>query len=241
MAARLRSISKRIHWSLVLKAAVFALAWAWFPFWLFALVAIGLYAIPFFQGGGTRRLAIPFFVLIILCYLQPQGAVFAIIFGAVFYAILLIKNLLLIDSRSAYELVVLVLSFIVLRDFYKVSNEGVSGIALLYAILTAFCLAALLSSFVNGFKSDIVPAERGVRRIAVWLSFLLLVQVVMAALFLPVDFIYQAVTAFLAVILLVDLVPEYLTGALSKVKVLTAVTAVLVLFVIILGSARWGL
>ena len=46
MAGKLKSISRQIHWSLLLKAAVFALAWFFVPFWLFFLIALYLYFIP---------------------------------------------------------------------------------------------------------------------------------------------------------------------------------------------------
>src|SRR5258708_3672304 len=134
MAAKLKSISKQIHWSSVLKALVFALAWIWFPFWFFAILALGLYFIPFFQA---RRLAIPFLTLLILCYIQTPDMAFAIIFGVVFYETLLIKDLLLIDRRSAYELLVLALTFLLLREFYMKFNEGITRAALIYSFFTA--------------------------------------------------------------------------------------------------------
>jgi hypothetical protein len=236
MVVKLKSISKRIHWSLVLKAAVFALAWVWFPFWLFSIVALYLYFAPLFQA---RRLAVPFFTLLLLCYLQTPGTTFAVIFGSVFYAILLIKDLLLIDRRSAYELLVLVLTFLLLRDFYSTFNGGINGSTLIYSFLIAGVFVFLARSFIRGFAGD-AAAAAATDRVAVLLFFLLFWQILIAGLFLPVDFIYQSVTAFLVAVLLVDLVPEYLFGNLSRTKILAASTVIFALFVIVLGSARWG-
>lgn len=237
MAAKLKSISRQIHWSLVLRAAVFALAWAWFPFWLFVLIALYLYFVPWFQAG---RLAVPFFTLLLLCYLQTPGVAFAIIFAAVFYVLFLIKDLLIIDRRSAYELLVLALAFFLLRDFYAKFSEGLGGAALFCAFLAAAVLTLLLQSFMNAFYND-APASRSLKRAAVWLSFLLLSQALIAGLFLPVDFIYQSALVFLVAVLLVELVPEYLFAGFSRTKMLATAMTVFTLFVIVMSSARWEL
>ena len=237
MVAKLKSISRRIHWSLVLRAVIFALAWAWLPFWLFLLIALYLYFIPWFHAG---KLAVPFFVLLLLTYVQMPGIIYLIVFGALFYYLLLIKNLLLIDRRSAYELLILALSFLLLRDFYAGFNEGINGTALLYAFLVAGVLALLFRSFI-GALHDEAAVRRGITRTAVWLSFILLSQVLIVGLFLPLDFIYQSVLVFLVVVLLTDLVPEYLLAGFSRTRTLVAAMTIFALFVIVLGSARWGL
>jgi len=241
MAARLKSISRQIHWSLLLKAAVFALAWFWLPFWLFFFVALYLYFVPLFQ---SRKLAVPFFVLLILSYAQPPSALFALVFGAIFYAIFLIKDLLVIDRRSAYELLVLALSFLLLRGFYMKFDEGIEGWALWYAFLAAAALALLVRSFLDALSGE-GPVEAHFRRreehMAGWFSFLLLAQTLIAGLFLPLDFIYQSALVFLVVVLLVELLQEHFSTGLSRTKILTTAMTVFTLFVVVLGSARWGL
>lgn len=230
MVEKLKSISRRIHWSLVLKAAVFALAWWFLPFWLFFLISLYLYCIPWFQ---TDALAVPFFILLILCFVQPPSILFAAVFGAIFYVALLIKGLLLINRRSAYELLVLALAFLLLRDFYLTFNSGVSGTAFFGALFLAAALALLLRCLVN--------ADRDIMRVVTWLSFLLFTQILFVGLFLPVDFVYQSITVFLAVVLLIDLIPEAVSGAITRNKILTTATTIFALSVIVLTSARWGL
>jgi hypothetical protein len=236
MAEKLRSISKRIHWSLLLRAAVFGVAWFLLPFWLFFFVALYLYFVPLFQAG---KLAMPFFVLLILTYIQAPDPLFIIVFGAIFYLLLLIKDLLLIDRRSAYELLVLMLTFLFLRNFYMAFPQGINGAALWYALLIAVFSALLIRSFVRSFRNEQTPHAS--ERLALWLAFLFIWQMAIVGLFLPLDFVYQTIIVFLAVILAVDLIPDYLAGALARTKTLTTVTAVLVLFALVLSSARWGL
>ena len=247
MAAKLKSISKQIHWSLVLKAGVFALAWLLLPFWLFFLIALYLYFVPLFHA---RKLAIPFFFLLLLAFLQPSGLLFALIFGAVFYAIFLVKDLLVIDRRSMYELLVLALSLLFLRFFYMTLDQGITGWALWYAFLGAAALAILVRSFLGALHGEGVaqaqaPAEAPVRdlrtRIAAWLSFALFFQALITGLFLPLDFIYQSTLIFLVTVLLVELFQGYFSAELSRKKVLATLMTVFALFVFVLGSAQWGL
>jgi hypothetical protein len=70
------------------------------PFWLFLIVALYLYFVPI---TGAHKVSAPFFVLLLISLFESQGILDAIIFAAIFYFILLIKDLLIIDRRSAYE------------------------------------------------------------------------------------------------------------------------------------------
>ncbi len=237
MAEKLRSILKQIHWSLVVKAVIFALAWLWLPAWAFVLIAIALYFIPFFQAG---KLAIPFFTLLLLALFQEPGTLFAVAFAALFYTILLIKDLLLIDRRSAYELVMLGLIFLVLRSFYVHFNEGITESALFFAFLAAILLALLVRGLVNAFEEGAL-VKGSVPQVAIWLSALLFIEMIVVGLFLPLDFVYQSVIVFLVAVLVADLIPHYLLGTLTRTKILTAGTTIFALLVILISSARWGL
>ncbi|HEX4104194.1 MAG TPA: hypothetical protein VHZ04_01805 [Candidatus Paceibacterota bacterium] len=206
------------------------------PFWLFFLIALYLYFVPLFQAG---KLAVPFFVLLITTYVQAPDPLFIIVFGAVFYFLLLIKDLLLIDRRSAHELLVLVLSFLLLRDFYMAFPQGISGAALWYALFTAILVALLARNLVRGGTGQ--GTDLGGERMALWLIFSLVWQATIVGLFLPLDFVYQMLAVFLVVILVIDLIPDYLFGTFERTKALTTITVVLILFAVILGSAQWGL
>ena len=237
MEEKLRSILKQIHWSLVVKAVVFALAWLWFPSWLFIVLALGMYLIPLFQAG---KLAVPFFTLMILALLQGPSILFAVIFGAVFYAILLIKDLLLIDRRSAYELVMLTLIFLVLRTFYVHFNMGVTGVGLFLGFFVAILLALLTRGLMDS-REELAPHKKSLIRLAVWLSVFIFAQAIVIGLFLPLDFVYQAVIIFLIAALVADVLPHYLMGTLTKTKVLAAGTIIFALLTVLISSARWGL
>ena len=250
MVEKLKSILNRIRWSLLLKAAVFALAWyvPIIPFWLFVIIALYLYFSPLAQSRG---LAWSFFVLLLLMFLEPVGPLFAVIFGAIFFYILLIKEFVLIDRASAHEVTVLALSFLLIRDFYMREGGSINGWSLFYSLCTALIVGMLISQFIrSGEGSGITESSAssatgapagGIRRIATWLCMLVAWQFIIVGLFLPVDFVYQTVIVFLGIIPMIDLVPQYLSNGLSREKVLMTASVLFVLFVFTLGSARWGL
>lgn len=258
MVEKLKSILRRTHWSLLVRAAIFAVSWYLLPLWLFTLIALYLYFVPIFRSG---RLAAPFLILVILTYIEAPNPIFMVVFGLIFYVLLLIKGLFLIDRRSAFEILVLMLSFLLLRDFYMALPQGIVGPSLWYAFLAAILITLLARSFVKYLSEEEAtsavlgpvptasapietPEMRMHRagekeRMALWLTFLLIWQTLIVGLFLPVDFIYQTVAVFLVAVIIIDLMPEYLFGGLTRAKILTTVTIVLVLFALVLTAAHW--
>lgn len=244
MVAKLKSITKLIHWSLLARVVVFALAWLYLPFWVFLLLALYCYFVPAFHAG---RLIMPFFTLLVLCYAESAaagagagGLLMAIIFGAIFYYLLLIKDLLVIDRGTAHELLALILSFFLFREFFASFNAGPSGAALIWAFLTALLWSRLLNGLVlRGLKDSPGGAGTGLARAAVWLSCFLMAQALIVIAFLPLNFIYQSTIAFLAAALLIELLPERLASSLSEDKIRLASTVVFTLLVVVLAAARW--
>ena len=85
MEEKLKSILKQIHWSLVLKATIFAVAWFALPFWIFLLLALYLYFVPL---GGSAKVVLPFFVLIFVTALEGVSIPFAVVFGILIVVLL---------------------------------------------------------------------------------------------------------------------------------------------------------
>ncbi len=246
MAAKLKSITKLIHWSLLARVLVFALAWLYLPFWIFLLLALYCYFVPAFHAG---RLFILFFTLLVLCYVEPSNAgggagaiVMAIIFGAIFYYLLLKKDLLLIDRVAAHELLVLVLSFFLFREFFMAFAQGPTGAALVWAFLTALLWSRLLNNFMTRKFEDMLFQENyplALRRTAAWLGCILMAQALIVVLFLPLNFIYQSTTVFLVAALLIELLPDHAAGILTNEKIRLTGTAVFALLVVVLTAAKW--
>ena len=262
MAEKLKLILRRIHWSLLLRGFVFGAAWfyllSWFSdpslpylrfvgFALFFVVALYLYFVPIPQSGTVAG---PFFVLLLLAFLEPPSPLVAVIFAAVFFYILLVKDLILIDRQSAYEVTVLFLLFLLFLGFFERMGGSLGVFSLFYSFCGAIITGFLVWNFIH-FAAPAAPvalpssggdqSRAGVTRIAVALSAMLMWQFLIVALFLPVDFVYQTVIAFLGAIFIVDLIPQYLFGEASREKVLVTTSILFILFVFVLGSARWGL
>ncbi len=239
MAEKLRSILRRINWSSVLKAVIFAVAWWALPFWLFLLIALYLYFIPM---TGAGKVSIPFFVLLLVSLIQEQSVFAAIVFGVIFYFILLVKDLIIIDRRSAYEVLMLVLSYLLVRSFFLHVGGSFGLRALIYGLVAALAVSALVTSFVKNFSTapeDSAREAQSFRRMLGWMTFLLAWQLLIVGLFLPLNFLYQSAVVFLVAVIILDLVPQYVFGELTRVKVFATGTVLFALLVIVLSSARW--
>jgi hypothetical protein len=238
MVAKLKSISRQIHWSLLGKAATFALAWFIFPYWLFLIIALYLYFVPLFQ---VDKLAAPFLGLLILTFIEPASLFSLVLFIALFYFLLLIKDLLVIDRKSAYEMLVLVIFFFLIRSFYgELGATGIASTSLWYAFWLAGLFGLMINGFLNCLRDSETVLEPRAQRTVKWLSFILMWQVLTICLFLPLSTAYQSIIAFLVSVLITDLVPEYsLTSMLSRQKILVTSIVTFILAYIVLTSAQW--
>ena len=244
MAEKLKSILRRIHLSLprksirglILRAAVFAAAWLVLPWWLFLLVAAYCYFIPLFLQG---KLLIPFFCLMVLTFVQTPNFLFALVFGVVFYCLLLIKDFLIINRRFAYEILVLALSFFLIRDFFK-GYDGLHGSAFFGAFWLAVAIGLLMYSMMRFFAGEAL-GKGNMRIVASWLVTLLSWQIILIGLFLPLDFIYQSIVVFVATTFFCELIAGYFWSDLSREKIFVTASVFFALLVILLASVPWGI
>ncbi len=244
MAEKLRSILRRISWSSVTKAVIFGVAWWALPFWLFLLVALYLYYVPL---AGAHKVAAPFWVLLLTAFLQPQGSIAAIIFSAIFYFILLIKDLIIIDRRTAYEVLVLVLIYLLVREFFLNVGDAFGWWTLFDSIVVALAASVMALSFIKNFSEPAPVPEAAPSRetrsfwhMLGWMIFILMWQLLIVGLFLPLNFLYQSAIIFLTVVVLLDLIPQHVFGELTRAKALATGTVLFSLLVIVLASARWA-
>jgi hypothetical protein len=240
MAARLKSILGRIHWSLPLRVIIFGFGWLVLPFWLFVILALYLYLVPFFD---VRRFFLPFLAVIFFAAIEPKSFLFAVVFSGTFYLILGAKDLIFIDRKTAYEILTLLLSFFIFIGFFSRFDSWAGGAPFLYTFISGALIFFLVRGFLNySGESNLFAAERqrlgSVVAIIVGLAVL---EIMIAALFLPVNYLYQSAVAFLAAALAVELSSDYLAGRLTRRALLLNLSIFLTFMVIILGSAQWGL
>ena len=79
------------------------------------------------------------------------------------------------------------------------------------------------------------------RRASSWLIFFLMWQFLVIGLFLPLDFVYQSVLIFLVSVLLLDTLPEHVANprGVSVNRLMVTGITLGVLFILVIGSARW--
>jgi len=240
MVEKLASISRQIHWSSLIKAAVFAVAWWYLPLWFFVIVACAIYFVPPFESAKNLW---AFAVLLGVTLATPPGALMALFYGAVCYYLLVIKDLLVIDRKSARAILAMALSFFLFREFFSVWHSGLSAGSLFWAWVVAFAFGGLLNSVITARRGKEIDDEYGrhPRRAAVGVAALALFEVLVICLFLPVDFIYQSIVAFLVAAILLDLVPAYFFRELEPRRIREAAIVISVCLVVVLASAKWGL
>ena len=90
--ARVRAVSAKVPWQLVVKALLAAVAWYALPYWIFVFLALGLYFMPVFR---PFPLFVPFIVLFFLTAVLPQDFFGTAFVGVSFFLLLGVKDLVL--------------------------------------------------------------------------------------------------------------------------------------------------
>lgn len=241
MAAKLKSVLKRIHWSLVIRALVFAAAWFLLPFWIFLFVGLYLYLIPLFR---TRELALPFLLVIFFALQEPVSFWFAPLLAALFYLILGIKDLIFIDRKPVYEALVLLLLFLMFLRFFSRFDHWSNPAAFFYALAMSAVSLFLIRGFLNYEASAGLADDSRIKKaagVSAEIAALVIWQVSLVLLFLPLNFLYQSALLFLTATVLLECIFDYLNKNLTRQRILTSFSVFFVFLVIILGSVRWGL
>jgi hypothetical protein len=230
-----RSLARRLYSFryVVLKALIFGAAWYLLPAWLFVFVALYFYFVPFFRTGKF----LPSFIAVLAIYfLAPATLAYALVGAILFGWLLGIRDLLFIDRRLAYEVLVLGLVFFLLRLFYM-ANEIISGGSFLGAFLMAILLSWMLYALMRAPGIGSKEGQGGHPAIMGWLSMLFFWEILTICLFLPLDFIYQSVIAFLLAVPVIDFLPAWFWGQFSRSKGLAMASVVFGGLVLVLASA----
>jgi len=237
MAAKLTSISKQIHWSLLIRAVIFAVAWWYLPAWLFAIVACGIYFVPSFD---SKKNLPAFLALLGVSLATTPTVLMAVIYAALCYYLLLIKDFYVIDRKSARAMLAMALSFFVFRQFFFSWQSGLSAGSLAWAWIVAFVFGVLVNGVIMARRGIEVDDKEGrrPRRTAVGVATMLIFEVLVICLFLPVDFVYQSIIAFLVAALLLDFVPAYFFRELDARRIRTTAMGLAALLIVVLASAK---
>ena len=220
---------------LLLKAGILSAGWLLLPFWLFVVLALGFYFIPLFQ---PFRLWLPYLAALFLSGIISPNIWTAALLGILFFLILGIKDLILISRFSAYETLVYLLLFVIFLNYF--SRFG--NMDTLAGILWALAIAFLSFFLLRGFKTWSGSGEPGRREgLAAGLIALLVWQVILAALFLPLNFFYQTAITLLTTVILAGLFIKYKEDKLDQQTLLMGFSMFFALLAFVLASNQWGL
>ena len=233
MAEKLKSALKTIHWSLVFKAFLAGLAWAYLPWWISALVLLGIYFIPIFQA---RNLFTPFLTAVVLGWIFPSNLLAGLVIAFQVYLILGIKDFIFINRKAAMQM----LSALYLAEsgiaIYLGSDNWILK-SFIYGIL--FGLVYLSTSFK---VLDIATHEgkKGDKSTIVILAFLLS-QIAFGMNFLPIAPLYRSLLLILASIIFFEWQNLILFEKLSKNKIISYGIFFVGFLVLVFSGISWGL
>ncbi len=239
MAAKLKSIIGRIHWSLLARGFAFGLGWLLLPAWLFFALAIGLYLIPFFR---PYKLAFPFLLVLIYALRSPASFWIAVFLGGTLYCLLGIKDLVFIDRTAAYEILTFLIVFLYIFGFFGAFGSWNSG-----GFLAAFGLSSLSFLLLRGLfgytEHEFAEAGEPLKHptLVAGIMSLLFFEALVAGLFLPLAPFYQAAFAFLIAFIGIDICLLFVRRTLAPKNLLVNFTIFFVVFSALVGSASWGL
>jgi len=227
---------------LVIRAAIFGLAWLLLPFWLFLLIALYFYFRPFFR---PLKLFFPFLMTLFFAFTGQPGFLSAVFLSVLFYLLLGIKDLVFVDRKSSHEVLIMLLMFLTLTRLFSYYGSWGAPSAFFCAFAVGIVFFILANSFAseygNGARAAVAGKPLKSEQIIPAIAALASWQLTLAAFFLPLNFLYQSALTFLSVAILLELISDHLGGALTRRRILVYFSAFSVFFVLILGMAQWTL
>lgn len=229
MVIKLKSALQNPRLRLMLKAAIFAVLLAWAsvgglkaaPVLLFIFAAATLFLRPIFQ---TVQYFLPLLVFLpatLIFLRQLHGFYFwsGLIFCAIlFYVLIGIKNLILVNREQAQVFFVMGTLLMVLFSFFS-GNFG----EMFYAKIIAVFIAA-------GFLLNMIFNQA----VVAWLAAFLIAQIILALALLPIGFI-QSTALTAAIIFIVQNLIRHRRGMVAAALLLASL--VLIVFL----TSKWGL
>ncbi len=232
MVEKLKSISKKIHWSLVLKAAAVGLSWVYLPEWLAVVLALVFYFSSLFR---VKHMGIPFISAVVIAHILGANILAGIFLAVCLFLIFGLKELVFIDRKSAYTALIFLIFFFTSFLLY----ENLDAWSAWFPV-KSLIFAWLFWVFVHGF---LIEAEGGATgRTPLILGALAFVfwEIATAVAFLPLDFLYHAGIMIFFAFVFFEWFLDYSRGGLSKNKILLYISLLFILVTLIFSFAKWS-
>ncbi len=239
MEARLKLISKRIHWSLLLKSLLCGVLAAYGPNWLFVLAVLYVYFIPWFR---PVRFLVPLLMILACGFVLPAGPMTMLLVSALTFVLVGIKDLVIIRREDGWEFFT-ILSLFALGNFYFVNihswgvravwgsvGAGVSGLWL-FGELIRLTDDGRLHFLLNKRKLWVLQA----------ISALFISESLLVLTLIPAPFIFQLAIFLVFAAGIVETLLDYLKSEFSFRRILFYLSILFGLTVILLAANNWGL
>lgn len=217
---------------LAAKAVIFGTVWYFLPFSVFALAGVYFYFVPFFRN---TELALPFAATLFLAATEERSVLLAIIFSVIFYLIVGIKNLVLINRHILHQVLSLVIVFLLLLKFFSSVSAWDA-----YSVVYSLFISAALFGLMSGALASVAGAG-GKKNIVLSVTSFIFLQFLLVLVFLPLNRFYQSSLAFVFITVLFEMVFSYLSSELNRKRILTYFSVFLAFLALTLGLAQWGL
>lgn len=233
MVEKLRSITKRIHWSLILKAAAVGAFWVYLPEWTSVVLALFLYFSSFFR---IRHMGVPFLSALVISHVLGQNILGGLFLAVCLFFILGLKELVFIDRRSVYAALIFALLFFTSFLLYE-NLDAWNGWFPVKILLFGWLFWVLSRGFLLETEEQLparAPLFLGTLSFILW-------EIAMVIGFLPLDFLYQAGIIIFMSFVFFEWLIDYSRGTLGKNKILLYVSLLFILVTLISTFAKWGL
>lgn len=235
MATELKLTLGKIHWPLLVRSAFLAFFWLFSPAWVFLLCALYFYFSPYFQPW---RIFFSFAVFLTLAlFVPPLFGVWlyaaGIAIGVIFYLILGVKDLVLINRQFAYQTLRLLLFTSILLLFFWWGQSPSLLFVWRLLFLSAFLFALHYEYFSFFFEGN--PSNS----FAAALTAFLLFEAAWVLVWLPIGFLNATAVELLILFMLNDFILRHINGNLNRKITLTNFTVFIFSLLAIFLVSDW--
>lgn len=211
----------------------------WLFIAIFALAGCYFYFVP---GVNSRQFLASYLVILIFpAFLREfldSGWFLAVslAYMAIFFVLLGLKNLIFINRRPIYCFLNGVLVFAVFSLFFWSDRTGILFFVKYLLAFSAFLF--LFKEFLN-VSSENQNAQKN--NLFAWAISFLVLQIVWALSFLPINFLNAGALILLIVLIFQDFISGYLSGSIDRRLILRNITIFIALALAIFGASSWSL
>lgn len=236
MVAKLKLITNQIHWSLLVKSLIVAFGWIFLPFWLFLLISLFFYFYPPFQ---SLLFFLPFLVFLFLAKILTVNIFSFLLLIVLFYLILGIKDLIIINRFLAYQIFIYLLIFTCAFLFFLNFNSGLN----LQIIFYGFLLALLYFLFFKNINLFGIENNYDFKKYKISLALfsLFLFELILILNFLPFSFYFKTLIFAMVIILGYEIILNYVLAQINKNFLIGISLIFIILFIFTLLFNNWSL